>query len=93
MQSWLFPLSLMDNECLQAPATTPKPSANVAATYREASIATRRQTAALALVARSLALEWSSLGLGPGAMAMAMVVASVPQPIHWLASGSAVTQR
>src|SRR5208282_2280618 len=33
-----------------------------------------------ALVARSLALEWSSLGLGPGPMAMAMVVASPAAP-------------
>jgi hypothetical protein len=64
----------------RASATNPRPAANVAATQREASIATRRWPPALALVARSLALEWSSLGLGPGPMAMAMVVASPAAP-------------
>jgi len=66
LQSWLFPLSLMDNQCLRGLHHRPKPSANVAATSREASTETRRWIPALALVARSLALEWPSLGLGSG---------------------------
>src|SRR6516162_6755115 len=46
-----------------AHADTSGPSPNAAATSRDAAAATQR-TASLALVARSLALEWTSMGLG-----------------------------
>ena len=48
------------------------PPANAAATFREAA-ATSLGTPSLALVTRSLALEWPSLGLGAGAMAVVAV--------------------
>ena len=70
----------MDNECPQGPRRHPQA---VRQCRRHLTRCIHRHPAvapALALVARSLALEWSSLDLGPGAMAMAMVVASVPQP-------------
>ena len=78
-QSWFFPFSPTGNQrpcrhLREAPqqrlgsspnkvADTSGPSANAAATSRDAAAATQR-TASLALVARSLALEWTSMGLG-----------------------------
>jgi len=47
------------------PPATSGPSANAAATSRDTAAATR-WTPSLALVARSLALEWPTLGLGSG---------------------------
>ena len=70
----------MDNECPQGPRRHPQAVRQCRRQLTRCITATRRWPPALALVARSLALEWSSLDLGPGAMAMAMVVASVPQP-------------